>query len=47
MKTKKLIKRSLFVFKKNNFRDTKLYSSTTSDPTTITLTVGTSGLVSQ
>jgi len=47
MKAKKLIKRSLFVFKKNNFKDTKLYSTTTSDPTTTTLTGGTTGLVSQ
>jgi hypothetical protein len=43
MKTIKLNKRTLFVFKNNNFKNTKLHFSNTSDPTTTTLTLGTTG----
>lgn len=43
MKTKRHVKRTLFVFKKNY--DTKAKTTATSDPTNTTVTMGTSGIM--
>lgn len=44
MKTRKLTRKTLFTFKKNDFISAKLALSTSSEPTGTTATMGTTGV---